>query len=474
MQKKKVMENPIALAERETGTKMKNTLIKSKTRSNTTRNLRVYSEKKHFTFIDLFAGIGGFRLGLEKLGGVCIASSEIEPDAKKIYGANWPKDAAGHNLGNICDAVEVPKADLIVGGVPCQSWSIAGKNMGTQDPRGRLWYEAIRFVKEVQPKAFMFENVKGLTDPRHRDSLDFIFNSFTELGYSVQYKLLNSYDFGIPQNRDRVFIVGIKKSLLGSPFKWPSPTGKHTRLSDIFDGLEKSEKTDEGLVQRNLFGERVNVGFNKLTPKGQKNSFFALTDIRNGPTSVHSWEFKKTTIREKNLCMVILKNRRKPKYGPCDGNPMRFEDILDLVPDLKQEELDVLVEKRILRKYEDGRYEFRNRRLSGGIDGVYRVFLPSSTFFPTLTATGVKDVVALVNVHGESNSEYKKNFIDRVLSEKKWRTLSPEEMARLQGFPKGFKLHNQEKKNIKLFGNSVSVPVIAAVGMSIVATGCFD
>lgn len=426
-----------------------------------------------FKFIDLFAGIGGFRIGLEKLGGCCVASSEIDRDAIAIYRENWPKDPPSHNLGNICDIKDFKQVDLVVGGVPCQSWSIAGKNKGVQDSRGRLWYEAIRLVEKWEPKAFMFENVKGLTDPRHRESLNFLLKSFSELGYRVEYKLLNSYDFGIPQNRDRVFIVGIKEKLIRTPLKWPTPRLGHTYLSQIVKGVEKSTKATKEVVQRNPFGERINVGFNKLTPKGVRNSFFYLTDIRNGPTSVHSWDLKDVSQREKQICMVMLKNRRKSIYGPCDGNPMSFLNIKKLIPDVRLEELEKLDKKKILRKHAGGKYDFYNRRLSGGIDGVYRVYMPSSTFFSTLTASGTKDVVSLIEVSGETDWEYRDNFIKDVLKPKKYRALTPSEMAKLQGFPQGYKLHGKKVKNIKLFGNSVSVPVIAAVGASIISTGCF-
>lgn len=430
--------------------------------------------QSNFSFIDLFAGIGGFRIALEKLGGRCIASSEIDRDAIAIYRENWPKDPQSHNLGNICDIKDFHQVDLVVGGVPCQSWSIAGKNKGVQDPRGRLWYEAIRVVENWAPKAFMFENVKGLTDPRHRDSLNYLLKSFSKLGYRVEYKLLNSYDFGIPQNRDRVFIVGIKEKLIKMPLKWPMPKSGHTYLSQIVKDVEKSIKTPKEFVQRNLLGERINVGFNKLTPKGERNSFFYLTDIRNGPTSVHSWDLKDVSTREKQICMVILKNRRKPIYGPCDGNPMSFWDIKKFVPDLRPGELEKLATKKILREHAAGKYDFYNRRLSGGIDGVYRVYMPSSTFFSTLTASGTKDVVSLIDVAGETDWEYRENFIKEVLKPKKYRPLTPNEMARLQGFPEGYKLHGKSIKNTKLFGNSVSVPVIAAVGEAIIATGCFE
>ena len=432
--------------------------------------------ENRFAFIDLFAGIGGFRLALEAIGGQCVASSEIDSHANQVYESNWPYDDDGHNLGNICDIEELPEHDLLVGGVPCQSWSIAGKNRGIEDPRGKLWMDVIRLLDQSRPTAFLFENVKGLYDQRHRDSLNYLVDSFTSLGYEVHYDLLNSFDFNTPQNRARIFIVGIQKTRMKRPFTWPKPQENHTQLFDIFDDLEQPEDDNSPVViQRNLFGERVNVGHNKLTPRGSQNQFFILTDIRNGPTSIHSWElYDDISEREKMICMVILRNRRKPQYGPQDGNPLAYQDLKELIPDLVEEELQQLVAKKILRQYDEtGKYEFFNRKLSGGIDGVYRIYLPTSTFFPTIMASGTLDFVATVNVAGDTDEAYKANFIQDVLLPQKYRLLKPAELARLQGFPTDFKLHENPKRNIKLFGNSVAVPVITAVAQAIAHTECF-
>ncbi len=292
-----------------------------------------------FTFVDLFAGIGGFRLGLEAIGGNCVASSEINRHANQVYQCNWPNDALDHNLGDISEIDILPKHDLLVGGVPCQSWSIAGKNRGIEDPRGKLWMDVIRLLDRNRPIAFMFENVKGLYDQRHRDSLDYLVDSFTSLGYKVHFRLLNSFDFNVAQNRARIFIVGIRKTAVQRPFAWPKPQDNHIQLYDVLDDLEPPEKNSFPIpIQRNLFGERVHVGHNKLTPLGSRNQFFILTDIRNGPTSIHSWElYNDVSEREQMICITILRNRRKPQYGLQDGNPMSFDALHQLLPDLVED-----------------------------------------------------------------------------------------------------------------------------------------
>ena len=110
-----------------------------------------------FTYIDLFAGIGGFRTAIDALGGKCVGFSEIDKPCIETYLSNYG-DSEKDNFGDITKIKELPKVDLIVGGVPCQSWSVAGKMRGFEDPRGKLWWDAIRLVKQSQPKIFIFEN----------------------------------------------------------------------------------------------------------------------------------------------------------------------------------------------------------------------------------------------------------------------------------------------------------------------------
>lgn len=431
------------------------------------------AKQNSFKFIDLFAGIGGFRIALERCGGVCIASSEIANDAISVYQNNW-NDIEGHNLGDICNVDKLPDHDLLVGGVPCQSWSIAGKNKGVEDSRGKLWYEVIRLVGKSKPKAFLFENVKGLADPRHRGSLNFLLESFRSSGYNVDFKVLNSFDYGVPQNRERIFIVGIRNDL-NQQYVWPKVTGQHKYLFDVLD-IEKPESENclQVSYQRDLFGNRINVGFNKLTPVGEDNKFFIFTDIRNGPTSIHSWDLLNCSARQKEICLVILKNRRKPKYGKADGNPMSFKDIAELVSDLSIDELNSLIDLKVLKKLED-KYEFVNRRISGGINGIYRVYLPNSTFFSTLTASGTKDMIATKCFTYEKNSQedYREQFINQIMKTGSYRALRDIEYARIQGFPLTFKIHKSYQKNVKLFGNSVSVPVIEKLGESLLELGIF-
>ena len=130
-----------------------------------------------FSFIDLFAGVGGFRIAFEKLGGKCVGFSEIDKNAVEVYQNNFNTQQEKF-LGDITSANNLPKVDIVAGGVPCQAWSVAGSKKGFDDPRGKLWQDCIRLVKKSKPKSFIFENVKGLYDPRNKESLNLIIYEF--------------------------------------------------------------------------------------------------------------------------------------------------------------------------------------------------------------------------------------------------------------------------------------------------------
>lgn len=433
-----------------------------------------------FTFVDLFAGIGGFRIPLEELGGKCLGFSEIDNNAIETYKNNFFgfKNSDEIELGSITNLGKLPfeGVDLIVGGVPCQSWSVAGKMRGFDDPRGKLWNDSIRLIELNKPKAFIFENVKGLIDPRNKANLDLIVESLENLGYKVKFKLLNSYDFGLPQNRDRILIVGIKKELvLDKPFVFPKPNNKKSYLYEIFDGfdgktLDIKKKTFD---PREIFGEKIPMGRNRFQKINEFNDFFIFCDTRNGHTTIHSWDMIRTSKREKEICMTILKNRRKKIYGHADGNPLTFQQLSSLIPNLKEEELKSLVEKKILKYIDNQGYVFVNSKNSSGINGIYRIYLPHSNIFSTLTATGTKDVIALKNIHAKSPVEYKKVFLEQIIKPRKYRQISSKEAGKLQGFPNWFAVHKDEKIAKKQFGNAVSTTVIYNLAQSIINTGIF-
>ncbi len=186
-----------------------------------------------FKFIDLFAGIGGLRLPFDELGGECVLSSEIDKYAQKTYESYFnhtPK-------GDICkvELSEIPSFDLLVGGFPCQPFSLAGQKKGFDDTRGTLFFEIERILTSKKPKAFLLENVKGLRGHDKGNTFKIIIKSLESLGYCVNEKVLAARDSGLPQNRERVYIIGFLSQEHSSRFSYPEKTNIETRLGDILE-----------------------------------------------------------------------------------------------------------------------------------------------------------------------------------------------------------------------------------------------
>ena len=163
-------------------------------------------------FIDLFAGIGGFRFGMESAGHECVAFCEIDKFARASYKAihNTEGEIELHDITTVTDDEirAIGHVDAICGGFPCQAFSIAGHRRGFEDTRGTLFFEIARFAAILKPKYLFLENVKGLLNHDKGDTFETILSALDELGYDVEWQVLNSKDFGVPQNRERVFIIG--------------------------------------------------------------------------------------------------------------------------------------------------------------------------------------------------------------------------------------------------------------------------
>lgn len=220
-------------------------------------------EKHNFSFIDLFAGIGGIRLPYEKLGGKCVFSSEIDKWAIETYKANFNETPSG-DITKI-DAKEIPNFDILLAGFPCQAFSVAGKKLGFEDARGTMFFEIARILKEHNPKAFHLENVKGLLSHDGGRTFQTMLNILTkDLGYKVYYKVLNAIDFGMPQHRNRIMIVGFKNH--NANFSFPVATNLKIKVGDI---LEKnvpekytiSDRLWEGHQRRKLSNKSKGKGF---------------------------------------------------------------------------------------------------------------------------------------------------------------------------------------------------------------------
>ncbi len=187
-------------------------------------------ENKTFTFIDLFAGVGGIRTAFDELGGKCVFSSEWDKYAQQTYKANYGETPCG-DITKIKED-DIPKFDVLLGGFPCQAFSIAGKRLGFEDTRGTLFFDIARIIKYHKPRAFLLENVKGLLSHNKKQIFRVIQDTLLELGYHVHYKVLNARDFGLPQNRERIYIVGFLDDV---DFEFPVPPCTPTLLGDILD-----------------------------------------------------------------------------------------------------------------------------------------------------------------------------------------------------------------------------------------------
>lgn len=193
------------------------------------------TENPKFKFIDLFAGIGGFRMALQNLGGKCVFTSEWDKEAKRTYRANFGEVPFGDITKEEIKSYIPDGFDLLCAGFPCQSFSIAGKRGGFDDTRGTLFFDVAEIIKRKKPKAIFLENVKGLRNHNGGRTLETILNVLrNDLDYYVpEPQIINARNFGVPQNRERIYIVGFRKDLNISEFEYPKPTNKDVRFADV-------------------------------------------------------------------------------------------------------------------------------------------------------------------------------------------------------------------------------------------------
>lgn len=203
-----------------------------------------------FKTIDLFAGIGGIRLGFEYYGCKNVFTSEQDKSAQLMYEENFGEKPFG-DINKIYPK-DIPDHDILLAGFPCQPFSIAGKQLGFSDTRGTLFFNIESILSEKKPYAFFLENVKRLTTHDHGRTFDVIKKKLTSLGYHIHYKVLNSLDYGIPQKRERIYIVGFLDDI---EFNFPTPLGYYKPLIDFLDKDEdvpKSYFVTENLKEKRL------------------------------------------------------------------------------------------------------------------------------------------------------------------------------------------------------------------------------
>jgi len=190
--------------------------------------------------VSLFAGAGGLDLGFKKAGFNIIWANEYDKSIWETFEKNFPKTKLDKRSIVDIDVSEIPDCDAIIGGPPCQSWSEAGANRGINDSRGQLFYEYFRIIKAKKPKFFLAENVSGILSVRHKEAFESIIKGFKKLRYDVHFELLNAHDYNVPQDRQRVIIIGIRKDLK-IDFKFPDPIKTKPVLKDAILDLRRAK-----------------------------------------------------------------------------------------------------------------------------------------------------------------------------------------------------------------------------------------
>ena len=435
---------------------------------------------KKIKFIDLFSGLGGFRIGFEdsckKKGyeSACVLSSEIKNHAIKVYTDNFGKENFYHDIKKI-DNKEIPNFDILLAGFPCQSFSSAGNRKGFLDTRGTLFFEIERILKSKKPKGFILENVEGLIKHDLRKKTDKIGNtlrvilkSLEKLNYKVTWNLLNSKDFGLAQQRNRIFIVGTKKKLISLK----NFNKKTEKFANIMDKNVKVEST-----------EFSNILLKKFKPSELYGK--AIKDKRGGSSNIHSWDIGlkgKVSKFQSDLLGDLLKLRRRKIWSKknnldwMDGTSLNINQIYsnyyqgDLFKksfsksELKKA-LDDLVQKGYLafehpkklikKKIKGNIYTYRKQDkkkpkgyniVVGKLSFEVSKIIDPNGITPTLLATDM-DRIAVVDG-------------------KKIRKLTSNECKKLFGFPKNYKIPDIEMKKIyDLFGESVAIPVVKSVSL---------
>ena len=410
-------------------------------------------------FIDLFAGIGGIRKGFELacndrgIETECVFTSEIKPYAVNVLQQNHPNEEINGDITQV-EAKEIPDFDILLAGFPCQAFSSAGKRLGFEDTRGTLFFDVERILKEKKPKGFILENVEGLVNHDRENpkapigrTLRIILEHLDALDYKVTWKVLNAKNFGVPQDRKRIYIVGSKKE---AP-ELENFNIIEKKLEDILEkGLETSEHPFVKLVLshydvENLYGK-------------------SIKDKRGGENNIHSWDIEyKGAIsnKQKALMNKILTERRKKKWAEeygidwMDGMPLTKEHIRTFFDDT---ELDImladLVEKGYL-KMEHPKRKVNNVRqqdttlpigyniVAGKMSYEISKVLDPKEIAPTLVAMDMQHLY--------------------VADGKGLRKLTLREGLRLFGYPDSYKFDVSVNDGYDLLGNTVVVPVIKAV-----------
>ena len=243
---------------------------------------------KKFDFVDLFAGIGGMRLAFEAAGGRCVLTCEIDEDALKTYQANFNPVHPHEYVRDVNDAKDLPMHDILVAGFPCQPYSIAGLRKGLKDVRGQVFLEIVRILKSSKPQAFLLENVKGMRSHDGGRTFEFMLQQLEDCGYYLCHETLNSsVHANVPQNRERVFVVGFRDKEMAKKFKFPEPV----RLTKTIKSFISKSVADDRYYYDSRFG-----------------CFNDINKVVTSPDTVYQWRRKYVRENKSNMCPALTAN----------------------------------------------------------------------------------------------------------------------------------------------------------------------
>lgn len=418
-------------------------------------------------FIDLFSGMGGIRIGFEQAAAElgyeteCVFTSEIKPAAVTVFHQNHPEEKIDGDITQI-EADAIPDFDYLLAGFPCQAFSAAGKRQGFADTRGTLFFDVERIISQKRPRGFILENVEGLVNHDKIDknqpmgrTLSVILACLADTGYKVSWRVLNARNFGVPQDRSRIYIVG---RLDSSPLLDDFPI-VHATLKKV---LEKGKTT-----RKSPFIDLLLSNFSVDELKGK-----SIKDKRGGEDNIHSWDIGykgEVTDEQKKLLCQLLKERRKKCWAEefgikwMDGMPLTLYQISTFCPLPHLESLlEDLVDKgylvkehpKILVTEKMGEIEKTYREQDPSLPVGYNIVAGKLSFevskvldpddvAPTLVAM---DMQKLFVADGDG-----------------LRNLTLREGLRLFGYPDCYCFAIPKKEAYDLLGNTVVVPVIKAV-----------
>lgn len=272
-------------------------------------------DKKNLKFIDFCAGIGGGRLGLTNLGLDCVGFSEIDKYAEKTYREFF--EGEEKNYGDLMkvNTKELPSFDLMIAGFPCQSFSVIGQRKGMNDSRGQVIYGLIKIMLEKNLSYFILENVKGLVNHESGNTLKIILEELDKAGYKVYYKVLNSLNYGVPQMRERIYFIGIRKDLIKNKvnFEWPKTIKTPDLTTYLIDNseLEISEKQKNYTTFLRYLNNKYNQNLFKVENL-LKNEYLVL-DTRQ--SDLRLYYNKVPTLRTGRHGILYVKNRKFRKLS---------------------------------------------------------------------------------------------------------------------------------------------------------------